>query len=419
MAVNELSFNQVSTLLNAIVSQATGQTNNTTALDTKGFVTLGQTVLKTGYDTVSNAISQVLGRTLFDIRPYTRKFGGLEASAQQWGNMERELYPLADTFEDDQREPLTDGQSIDMYDVKKPKVQQLNYYGFNKYQNHRTIYRDQLDVAFTGPEQFAEFISMVMSDMVNDLEQAREELARQCVANLIGGTVAGASLTSPATPIAPETVVHLLTEYNTMTSQSLTLADILGDDAIPFAQYAYARIAEIMDLLEERTVLYHTNITSRPTGVTDGAVGYVKRHTPKANQKVYLTSTFMNQFFARVSANTFNERYLSVADYEPVAFWQSPAGSATYPVPEAYYTIKSNPSYISTAGEVVEVTGGQVVAPILGTIFDEKAARYTVVNQWSAATPFNPAGGYYNQYWHMSMKYVNNYTQNHVVLMLD
>lgn len=419
MAVNDLSFNQVSTLLNAIVSQATGQTTNTTALDTKGFVTLGQTVLKTGYDTVSSAISQVLGRTIFSIRPYTRKFAGLEMSEQRWGNMTRKLYPLADTFEDDQREPLTDGQSVDQYVINKPKVQQTNFYGFNKYQYHKTIYRDQLDVAFTGPDQFAEFISMIMSDAVNNLEQAREELARQCVANLVAGTYAGASLSSPATPIAPETCVHLLTEYNTMTSQSLTIADILGDDAIPFAQYAYARIAEIMDLLEERTVLYHTNITARPDGVTTGSIGYVKRHTPKRDQKVYLTSTFMNQFFARVSANTFNEKYLSVADYEPVAYWQSPAGNATYAVPEVYYTIKSNPSYLSTAGEIVGVTGGQVVAPVLGVIFDREAAGYTLVNQWQQATPFNAAGGYYNMFWHESQKYFNDFTENHVVLLLD
>lgn len=419
MAVNDLSFNQVSTLLNAIVSQATGQTNNTTALDTKGFVTLGQVALKTGYDTVSSAISQVLGRTIFSIRPYTRKFGGLEVSNQKWGNMTRKLYPLADTFEDDQREPLTDSQSVDMYSVKKPKIQQTNFYGFNKYQNHKTIYRDQLDVAFTGPDQFAEFISMIMSDAVNDLEQAREELARQCVSNLIGGTVAGAGLTSPSTPIAPETVVHLLTEYNTMTSQSLTLADIMGDDAIPFAQFAYARIAEIMDILEQRTVLYHTNITSRPEEVTVGGAGYVKRHTPKRDQKVYLTSTFMNQFFARVASNTFNDNYLNVADYEAVAYWQSPAGSVTYPVPEAYYTIKSNPSYLTTAGEIAEVTGGKVVAPILGVIFDREAAGYTMVNQWSGATPFNVAGGYYNMYWHESQQYWNDFTENHVVLLLD
>lgn len=416
MAVNELGFNQVATLLNAIVSQATGQSNNTTPLDTKGFVTLGQTALKTGYDTVSSAISQVLGRTIFSIRPYNRKFGGLEVSEQKWGNITRKIYPLADTFENDQREPLTDTQSIDMYAVKKPKIQQTNFYGFNKYQNHRTYYRDQLDVAFTGPDEFARFVSMVTGDMMNDLEQAREEMARQCVANLIGGTVAGASA---ATPIAPESVVHLLTEYNSMTGQSLTLADILGSDAIPFAQYAYARIAEIMDLLEERTVLYHTNITARPSGVTTGGIGYVKRHTPKRDQKVYLTSTFMNQFYARVSANTFNERYLSVADHEAVAFWQSPAGSATYPVPEAYYTINSNPSYLSNAGEIVEVTGGQVVAPVLGVIFDREAAGYTLVNQWSGSTPFNVAGGYYNMYWHESQKYWNDFTENHVVLMLD
>ena len=57
MAVNELGFNQLATILNQIQQQATGQ-SAPVATDTSSFVSVGQTVLKTGYDNMLNAIQQ-------------------------------------------------------------------------------------------------------------------------------------------------------------------------------------------------------------------------------------------------------------------------------------------------------------------------------------------------------------------------
>ena len=46
-----------------------------------------------------------------------------------------------------------DGDSADMYTIKKPKPVQLNFYGQNVWQDHVTVYRDQLDVAFHDPDE--------------------------------------------------------------------------------------------------------------------------------------------------------------------------------------------------------------------------------------------------------------------------
>lgn len=64
MAVNDLTFNQLSMVLNSIVQQATGQ-QVLQVTNTAEFVSVAQTALKTGYDPVLQAISQVLSRTIF------------------------------------------------------------------------------------------------------------------------------------------------------------------------------------------------------------------------------------------------------------------------------------------------------------------------------------------------------------------
>ena len=73
MAVNNLTFEQSAALLTDLYEQATGQ-KSLSPVDTATFTTVAQAVLKTGYDTVIESISQVLNRTIFSIRPYTAKF---------------------------------------------------------------------------------------------------------------------------------------------------------------------------------------------------------------------------------------------------------------------------------------------------------------------------------------------------------
>ena len=127
---NDLTFTQLSTVLNSIVSQATGASAQA-VVDTSTFVNVAQTALKTGYDPLSTAISQVLSRTIFSTRPYSAKFPMHRKTAQQYGNHTRKLQVVDKDFENDQRFSLTEGASVDMYVVNKPKVLQTNFYGSN------------------------------------------------------------------------------------------------------------------------------------------------------------------------------------------------------------------------------------------------------------------------------------------------
>lgn len=121
---NTLTFDQISTVLNDVVKQATG-VNTMKAVDTSSFVAQAQTALLVGNDRIMNSISQVLDRTIFSVRPYNAKFKGLRKNNQQWGNHVRKLAMLDDDFEDDQRQPLTDGSAIDMYSIKKVRYYRL------------------------------------------------------------------------------------------------------------------------------------------------------------------------------------------------------------------------------------------------------------------------------------------------------
>lgn len=387
--MNDLSFTQISTVLNSIVSQATGQAQ-ITPTDTGTFTAVAQTGLLAGYDNLLNAISQVLSRTIFSIRPYTRKLQGLEVSNIKYGNHVRKLQIADSEWKDDQRLPLTEGESVDQMKVHKPNVLQTNFYGQAAYERFITIFKDQLDTAFRSPEEFGRFTSMVMSNASDQIEQAHEELARGCLANLIGGTISAAN--------APQ-IVHLLTEYNAATGGKYTATTIMQPETYKaFIQWAFARIAEISSMLTERSAVYHTNVTGK----------MIMRHTPYAMQRVFLYAKNTFQIEAMVRANTFHDNFLSMAVNETVNFWQSIQTPSAINVTATYM----KPDGTLTTGDVNQ-------SNIFGVIFDEEAAGYTVVNQWSAPTPFNAAAGYSDIYWHFTDRYWNDFTENCVVLLLD
>lgn len=401
--VNDMTVFQAGTILQSLVKQATGQT--VIAASTPGeFVSVAQTALKTGYDPILNAMSQMWGRTIFSIRPYSRKFSGLEMSMERWGNAVRKLSIADKPIEDDARfiwpvgydstkapNAIGDGQSVDMYALNKPDILQVNFYGQSVYENSYTIFKDNMDVAFTSADEFMRFNSLVTGNRSDKLEQYRENIARGILANYIGSLLAEKQTTR---------IVHLLTEYNDQTGLTLTAQSIYQpDNFTSFMQWVYARIANISRMMTERSEMYQTVINEK----------HVMRHTPANKQKVYLYSKAMDQFDAMVKANSFHDNYLKYTDYEGVNFWQSIETPDSINVTPVY----TSTTGIATTGEAVEQAG------IFGVIFDEEALGYAQVNNWAAVTPFNAKGGYWNTYDHVNFRAIMDMSEKGVLLLLN
>lgn len=388
--MNDLTINQSYAVVNSILKQATGNAN-ISVVDGNQFATVATSVLKNGYDPLLNAISQVITRTIFSNRPYSRKFKGLQVSNQRFGNITRKLNVSDTDFENDDRYTLKDGQAVDQYIVKKPNVLQTNFYGSLTYQKHITLFKDQLDVAFTSPEELARFTAMVMQNISDQKEQVHENMARAVLSNFIAGKIAGDTAN----------VIHLVQEYNDLTGLALTTDTAMKPENFPsFMKFVSARIKTLSGYLTERSEKYHINITGKN----------VQRHTPLSKQKCYLYAPIQNQVATNVLADVFNKDEMKMIDYEEVNFWQSidsPDG------------INIKPVYMHTDGTLKQPESATVQSDIFGVIFDEEALGYTVVNEWSQPTPFNARGGYTNIFWHWTERYWNDFTENGIVLLLD
>ena len=323
---NSLQFDQISSVLNQINKIATGQ-NALSAVNTKDFVAQAQSTLLSGYDNVMSAISQVLSRTIFSIRPYDRKFNGLSADSIRWGNHVRKINYGDGEFENDDMYPLDDGETIDQYVINKPKVVQTNFYGGQRFQRHYTVFRDQLNHAFQGPDELARFLAGVTQNVTDQRNQAWESLARNTLVNMMGAKIQGDS----------GNVIHLVTEYNAFIGAGtpLTPATVRQPENFPgFVKWMFGRLKTLSQMLTERSVKYHININSQ----------FIPRHTPIRNQRIFLYTPEINMIDSQVLADVYNDNYLRLANHESVNFWQS------IETPDA---IKVVPNYINDQGVVV------------------------------------------------------------------
>lgn len=389
MPGGDLNIVQISTLLNTILGQA--RLNTAAVVDTSSFISVAQTALKCAPDVLLESISQMFtNRDIISIRPYTRKFRGLERSAMEWGNAVRKLNYVDSPMEENPAWELTDGESVDMYTVKTTDILQTNFYGQATWEQEFSVFDYQLNIAFANPYSFQAFMSGMYQNKADQREQAHESLARATILNLIGGVLLGNTTDGN---------VKVLTLYNAQNGTSLTKADVLKSENFPdFLKFFVATLKIYLKLMSERSQKFQINVTEKP----------ITRHTPREDIMMYLYTPFFEKAKTMVYGDIFHENYMNVGNYEEVNFWQSI---------EDTQAINVTAAYTDATGAVK--TGTADNENVLGIIFDREAAGYNTIINRSWTTPYNGKGAYTNNGISFSDRYYNDFTEKAIVFTLD
>lgn len=389
MSVNAMNFEQAGTLLAAINAQATGSEQVAKVENLGDFVSLAQNTLRVGTDAVINAISQVIDRSIFSVRPYDRRFGGLERSEEEWGAITRkisyadkalrehnEAWPYVDAQLETQ---LDDGKSVDPYVIWKPDILETRFYGSAVWSGQYTIFKRQLAPSFATPESFAAFMTGLMTHFTNEREMWLENMIRAALMNLIAGKIAMVD-----DGISTESVINLGDFENAATPA----------DYNDLVRKAYATIEKVSRKMESRSVLYQ-----QPTGKP------IYRHTPLTDQKIYILADLMSDIKARTLSTTYNDNFLTLTDHQEVDFWQNINDTKAINATGAYYDFTNQ-----------AVVTGDVDKDVMGVMFDRDACGYNLYQNSVEPSPYNPNGEYYNLFAHTRMRLFNDFSEKVVVL---
>lgn len=347
------------------------------------------------YDPLVTRMSALVGRTLMAIRPYEDRLKGIEVTKEAFGWITRKENFVDSDPEQNKTFTLTDGQSIDPWIVRKPKVIETASYGGGQITRFKTIYEDQIKGALASPAELDSFISSVLMQFNNEIAQDREQYKRTALLNLMG-SIYGADDSNRC--------IHMVSLYNDITGSELDSQTAFAPANFEaFTQWSYGFIQKLIGLMSERSYIYHVN----PTAATPIS-GNIARQTALKDMRVFLNTGFKADMAARVVANTFNRDELKEVQYESVNYWQN-INSPT----------NVNVTAKAITSDLTETTFIAQMSNVFGLIMDRDALTVSFMNDNTGNSPYNQMGRYYNIIHNEDVQIRQDLTENAVLLLLD
>lgn len=392
------------TIANALVKEVTGQTPAITAVDTSSFINVGQMCLDQSKEGTLQALSNMVARTIIAVRPYSGRFTSIEASSQEWGLFIRKIAFFSGEFDETKfintaqnPDTLRDGNSVDMYKIKKRYPLEMYYTGESTLNQRYTTFRDQLKTAFQSESEFSAFLNGMMVEIGNDVARWKTAENRAVVMNFIG------SLYNTG---KPGQKVNLTEQFNTARDTNYTTRELLTVHLQEFLSFFVSYLETLTGLMEESSELYH--LTPMCTD-DNGNTLHLLRHTPKSEQKLLLYQPLINDAKAWVYPAIFGPGYLSFGNYEGVQFWQNINDRSAVSVTPSQFNVNT----------AKQETGASVKLDyVVGLLYDRRALATTYRQDSVYTTPFNISGEYYNTEHHWKMNYMQDPTENAVLFYM-
>lgn len=404
-------------IINLLVKEATGQDATIQAVDPSSFVSVGETILATGVENTLNALSMILGRTFMAVRPYNAKFGVLNSiDSGLYANRMRKISfysreavvdgasntDLKTNFAEGYDNGSNSGASAPSMWEQQPSIPfELNFAGSSEWQLVQTVYEKQLQVAFRGPEEFAQFVSGMMTEKANEIEMTKEAFNRMTVLNAMAGVYDLSSYMAGSS-------VNLTTEFNNEFGTNYLTADLLTTYFTEFLEFFVGYIKILSDKFTNNSKNFHW----APTKTVGGNTYTILRHTPKDKQKLMLYNPFWIKAEARVKPAIFNERYLNFGKFEGVDFWQNENDPSAIDITPAIPDAAGSNSGEQTAGTRVQLD------TVIGFMFDEDGLLTDFQYESSDTTVLESRKKYRNIWYTFRKNAITDYSEKMVLLYM-
>lgn len=401
---NTLTPTDVYGIVNAMSLEMFGPNATITAMNTSTFVTVGEKILRTGYENTVNALSVVIGKSIIAARPYRGKFRIIMRVPQEFGLITRKisfystsLEPSTDWNTNLAPAQIVDGASIDPWEITKTYPLEINFVGLKVTQKNYTVFRYQLKQAFQSEAQFGSFVSGLLIQIANDLEVMMDAENRLQVLNAIGATYnVGAARQK----------VNLVTEFNAFYGTSFTAAQLLSTYYNDLIKFFVMRLKGDMELMSEYNELFHIYPAKNDDG---GNALILNRHTPPEARRLLLYMPRIRQAEATVFPSLFNTSYLRLENFEGVEYWQNPNE------PEK---VSITPNQLNTTTGKAETGNAVALDHVLALLFDRDAIVTSVHVEDVLTSPVNNKGSYYNVTYHWGKDHQLDQTENMILYYL-
>lgn len=405
-------------LINDLAEQATGQ-KAVDGVDTRNFVSVGDTILATGVDNVINSISTLVTRVVNKARAYSGTFASIMTDEAGYGNrlLVRKTYSkeaiAAGNVNTDQNNNIADGANAEtsgvgsQWNMSFAPALELSYGGSDVWSYQMpTVTEDALKDAFRNEREFVEFMNIRLTEAYNEIESEKEAFARITVLNRIAGIAKMVADNN----LGAECVVDLIDYANKKTGNTYTRAQWLKEHQDEFLKLVAVKLDTDSSRLENRTVKYHWS----PEKTVNGVSYVLKEHTPKSAQKMLYYAPLIREMETRVLPTIFHDELLkgvvakNTSKAEGVEYWQAfDAGD------------EFAGAAISVKPEIPVGTSDWVQLPfVFGMLYDEQGIMVNMQLENVRSTPVHARKGIINTFANFKKLPINDFTDNAIIYVL-
>lgn len=372
------------------------QLGDLAALDDAKLVDVGRGVLEGNGTTekFTKALVSVIGKIEFDSREYKISTPSIVVSSMDWGGFVEDVqFDVSENIMQDPMYNLVDGTSYAEAEHKfyQPKVAVKIFEEAKTFLIPVSVTREILREAFYSWDKLNSYISGIRNAINTTktaiLEAYSHMLLSAAAANSIAGT---------------QTAINLL---------AMAKSEGRVDAAMTPAQAV--KDADFLTFCTTKISLYRKYMERLLKGAFNN--GNIPTFTPTGDNKLVLLAEFAENIKTIVKANTFNEKYIGVGEYESVSAWQ-----AFKDTDVANFNFVTD-STISIAADSTEKLGiGDeefTQSYVVGICFDKKAlgiCPYRVKTTQS----YTAIGDFSNTFTHLLFNYKLNNSYNIVAFYL-
>ena len=414
-------------IMNNLVKQATGEESNIAEGDVSAYISAGEKVLASGMENTLEALSIVLGRTIIAIRPYKARASVIRAaSLDEYKTRMRKI-----SYYSDKALPTgawntqiysknlgpgrdnTDGpdNGLGEKDATKSMWEQhpvipleMNFGGFDTWDDGLTIYKKQLRIAMRDPQEMANYLNGQMISKTNDIEMQKEAYDTMTLCGYM------AALFDANKILNNGMAVNMTAEFNNYYGTSYTTTQLLTTYLKEFTGFFVSFVKTLVDDFSRNTLKRHWS----PAKTVNGVSVYLPRHTRRDEIKMVMYDPFWKKVEATVFPEVFNENYLTFDNFESFTYWQSntPGNQAKIDIDPALPDIPGTHSGQQYKGDRVQLYY------VLGAIFDQDACMTNHALDDADATPLEARKKYYSIWWNFLKQSTVDLTEQGVLLYM-
>ena len=299
------NVNQIYSLVNSVAKQVLGSTT-ITAVDTSTLVSLGETLTQSNsLDSFYSTLADRIGKTIVKSMVYESDDRGVTKNSMQFGAILQKITVELET------DTAVHNQSYNStarnpYDInKKSVITQKMFRKLSTWSKEYIIPTYQIQTAFTNAESMGSMVNGIYNSIISMIEIEKESLSNLAVCTAIAQNVS--TTTSPI-------YRKLKTEYNTLTSQTKTAAQLLLDKE--FLRWANREIKLVVDNVKKPSVIYNKGAKVR----------WIKGD----EMTVEVLSQFASASATYLESDTFHKELVALKNFKSIPYWQGSGTSFAY-----------------------------------------------------------------------------------------